>query len=263
MGILFPSFSDAFRVWNLFNIDTFELLQGQFHPEDMTMDIGSTYNEKFSLNRQHAISQFLHGEVETISFRSRFVATTVIEDLEDHLATLKSFVRRDDSLERPPILEFWVGNGSFNLFNNQTILQSLSGIAYHRPTFLGGLRHVEFTVNLREYKEATVEDLAIGNTRFHRAKFADYYEALAEREYGNPRLGDAIRKLHPDKPNIQTGNVIELPTQSKLRRTKLTQTSIPLQTGFDRKDTPQKVLRQNIFDARNRTKVSFVLREAI
>lgn len=263
MGLLTPSLSDFLRVWNLFNTDTFELLQGQFHPEDMTMEVGSAYNEKFSLNRQHAITQFLHGEVETISFRSRFVATTAIEDLEDHLATVKSFARRDDSLERPPVLEFWVGNGSFNLFNNQAILQSLSGITYHRPTFLGGLRHVEFTVNLREYKEAKVKDLAIGNTRFHRAKFADYYEALAEREYGNPQFGDVIRKLHPDKPNIQTGNVIELPTQSKLRRTKLTQTSIPLVGGFGRKETAQKALRRATFDSRNRSKVSFVLKEAI
>ena len=98
MGLLVPSIPDAFRVWNLFNIDTLELLQGQFHPEEMTMEVGSAYNEKFSLNRQYAITQFLHGEVETISFRSRFVATTEIEDLEGHLATLKSFARREDSL---------------------------------------------------------------------------------------------------------------------------------------------------------------------
>lgn len=258
-----PSLSDALRVWNLFNTDTFELIRGQFHAEDMTMEVSSAYNEKFSLNRQVAITQFLHGEVETISFRSRFVATTAVEDLEDQLAALKGFVRRDDALERPPVLEFWAGNGSFNLFNNQCILQSLSGIRYHRPTFFGGLRHVEFTVNLREYKEAALVNLAAGNTRFHRAKFADYYEALTQREYGTPRLGDAIRKLHPDKPNIQTGNVIELPTQSTLRRFKLTQTSIPLRTGFDRKATPQKILRQNVFDAHNRSKVSFVLKEAI
>lgn len=263
MGLLTPSLFDALRVWNLFNTDSKELLQGQFHPEDMTMDVSSSYNEKFSLNRQHAITQFLHGDVETISFRSRFVATTAIENLEDHLATLKSFVRRDDSAFRPPILEFSVGNGGFALFDNQCILKSLSGIRYHRPTFAGGLRHVEFTVNLREYKEATIKDLAIGNTRFHRAKFADYYEALTEREYGNPLLGDVIRKLHPDKPNIQTGNVITLPTESKLRRTKITQTSIPLLTGFGRPETAQKALRRRIFDARNRSKVSFVLKEAI
>ncbi len=263
MGLLLPSISDLPRVWNLFNTDSLRLLRGQFHPEVMTMDVSSSYNEKFSLNRQLAITQFLHGDVETISFRSRFVATTAIEDLEDHLQTLKSFVRRDESLQRPPILEFWVGNGSFNLFNNQCILKSLSGIRYHRPTFAGGLRHVEFTVNLREYKEASIQNLAIGNTRFHRAKFADYYEALTEREYGNPLLGDAIRKLHPDKPNIQTGNTIELPTASTLRRTKITQTSIPLQTGFGRKDTAQKLLRQRVFDSHNRSKVSFVLKEAI
>lgn len=263
MGFVIPSLSDALRVWNLFNTDTFELVRGQFHPEDLTMDISTAWSEKFGLNREHPIVQFLHGEVETISFRSRLVATTLIEDLEDDLDKLKSFARYDESLGRPPILEFWFGSGSFNLFRQPCRLTGLNGISYKRPTFFGNLRHVEFTINLREIKEFSLEGPTIGNTRYHRAVEGDYYEYLTQREYNNPLLGDAIRKIHPDQPNIQTGDVIELPTASKLRKTKITQTSIALQDGFGRKESPQRSLRLAEFERHNRTKVSHVILEQI
>lgn len=258
-----PSIPDALRVWNLLNLDTGALVKGQFHPEDATMDISTAWSEKFGLNREHPIVQFLHGEVETFSFRSRYVATTSAENLENELDNLKGFARVDEALDRPPILEFWFGNGTFSTFRNPCRLTGLSGIRYHRPTFFGGLRHVEFTVNLREIKEFTLEGPAVGNTRFHRAKDADYYEGLAEREYGNPLLGDAVRKIHPELPNIQVGDTIELPTASKLRKVKITQTSIPLQDGFNRQESPQRTLRLQEFERHNRVKVSHTIVEQI
>ena len=258
-----PSIPDALRIWNLFNTDTNELIKGQFHPEDLTMDISTAWSEKFGLNREHPIVQFLHGEVETISFRSRLVATTSAENLEDELDNLKGFARYDETLGRPPILDFWFGDGSFNLFRNLCRLTGLTGITYRRPTVLGALRHVEFTINLREVKEFSLEGPAVGNTRFHRAKQADYYEGLAEREYGDPLLGDAVRKIHPELPNIQIGDTIELPTASKLRKTKITQTSIALEDGFGRQESPQRTLRLQEFDRHNRTKVSHVILEQI
>lgn len=258
-----PSISDALRIWNLFNLDTGAWIKGQFHPEDATMDISTMWSEKFGLNREHPIVQFLHGEVETFAFRSRYVATTSAENLEDELDNLKGFARYDETLGRPPILEFWFGNGTFATFRNPCRLTGLTGINYHRPTFLGGLRHVDFSVNLREIKEFTLEGLTVGNTRFHRAKEADYYEGLAEREYGNALLGDAVRKIHPELPNIQVGDTIELPTASKLRKTKITQTSIPLQDGFGRQDSPQRTLRLHEFERHNRVKVSHVILEQI
>lgn len=258
-----PSIPDALRIWNLYNTDTQELIKGQFHPEDLSMDISTAWSEKFGLNREHPIVQFLHGQVETVSFRSRLVATTSAEDLEADLDKLKSFARFDESVGRPPILDFWFGSGSFNLFRNPCRLTGLSNISYKRPTFSGNLRHVEFTVNLREIKEFSLEGPTVGNTRYHHAKEADYYEGLSEHEYNNPLLGDAIRKIHPELPNIQTGDVITLPTASKLRKVKITQTSIALQTGFGRQESPQRSLRLAEFDRHNRKKVSHVILEPI
>ena len=256
--MLKPSLNDALRVWSLLNLDTFETVSGQFHAEELTHDVGSAYSEKFALNRQHAITQFLHGEVEQYSFRSRFHATTVIEDAEAPLNMLKRWARRDESSSRPPVLEFWAGNG--HAFFVQCTMK-LSGITYDRPTWLGGLRHVTFTVTLREYKEFSLKGETVGNTRYHRSKRTDYYELLTEREYSDPMLGDVIRKIHPDKPNVQVGDVIMLPTASHLRKSRTTQTSIALQNGFGRKDSPQRTLRLAMFESRNRPRFSHTLVE--
>lgn len=257
MGFI-PSIYDYLRVWNLINYDTVETITGQFHPEGLTQNVGSAYSEKFALNREHPVVQFLHGEVETVTFRGRFHATTVVEDVVEILEKLKSWARRDDSLERPPVLGFWAGDSLWGYLVECTM--GLSNIAFDRPTLVGGLRHVTFQVNLREYKSYSIEAGTVGNTRYHRARAFDYYESLALLEYGDPMVGDVIRKLHPEKPNIQVGDVIELPTASKLRKTKTEPTSIPFQNGFGRKASPQRTLRLETFEARNRTKVSFVVK---
>lgn len=256
---VWPSGPDALRVWNLFNWDTLEEIRGQFHAEELAGEVASAYSEKFSLNRQHAITQFLHGEVETLSFRARLYAATAAEEAQTEFDKIKSWARRDESLGRPPVLEFWAGDGLYAYFV-RCILQSVSGIAYDRPTFFGGLRHVTFTLNLREYKDYSIEATPPGDTRYHRARLGDYYEMLTYREYGDPMLGDVIRKIHPTKPNVQVGDTIKLPSAKKLRTSKTTQTSIPLETGFGRKATPQRDLRVYMFAKRNRSLVSYVLR---
>lgn len=256
-----PSLPDALRVWILINTDTGELLRGQFHGEDMTQEIGSAYAEKFGLNREHPIVQFLHGEVESVSFHSRMYAARSVETLDADLAKLKEFARYNESLKRPPLLEFSFGRHHHPLRNLCRL--SLSGITYHRPTFFGGLRHVEFNVELNEVKPFSLEGTTIGNTRFARARQGDYYESLAQTEYGDPLLGDHIRKLHPSIPNVQIGDTIELPTASKLRKVKITQTSIALQDGFGRTESPQRTLRIAEFERHNRRKVSHVLVEQI
>lgn len=253
-----PSVSDYLRVWNLINYDTLETITAQFHAEELTQNVGSAYSEKFALNREHPVVQFLHGEVETVSFRGRLYAATFAEDVVEILEKLKSWARRDDDLERPPVLGFWAGDSLSAYLVECTM--GLSNITFDRPTFQGGLRHVTFTVGLREYKSYSLEGDTVGNTRYHRAREFDYYESLAQLEYGDPMVGDVIRKLHPTKPNIQVGDVITLPTASKIRKTKTEPTSIPLETGFGRKDTPQRNLRLHMFEQRNRTKVSFVVK---
>ncbi len=243
-------------------------VEGQFHAEGLTEEVSSEYSEKFALNRQNPLTQFVHGNTETITFTGRlFAARAFVESVDDQLKKLKSWVRRDAVTGRPPLLSFSLGDGHVEM--EKCVLQSLSGITYERPTAFGALRHVTFTVNLRKFTDFALPKFQLpgvgalgspfGDTRFHTARRGDYYESLTELEYGDALLGDLIRRRNPDKPNIQIGDVIALPSASTIQGQRVTQQSVALKTAFDRQPTPQRDLRVDIFKRRDRSLRSFVL----
>jgi hypothetical protein len=265
---LFPNL----KVWHLQSQFDGAEVSGQFEALDLSENLSTAYADQWSLGRRAPIAQWLHGELETITFTAKFYDTRTQILFGDPfevsglgaLDKLKEWVRPHSTLGHPEVLTFWVGDGSFAFFINCTV-QSLGGIKYDRPTIFGGLRGFEAQITLREYVPYSLEDGQQSplESRYHRAKSGDYYEALTQREYGNPQLGDIIRKRNPTKPNLQVGDVVKLPDISAIRKDKVEQKSIALQTGFGKKTTPQKDLRIYMFDARNRKKVSHVIREPI
>ena len=259
---LFPNF----KTWHLANTEDGSEIEGQFEALDLTENIGTAYADNWSLGRRAPISQWVRGELETFTFTAKFYDPRSLFgwDGVDILAKLKEWARPNKSVGHPDILEFWVGDGSWAWLVRCTI-QSLGGIKYDRPTMFGGLRGFEATITLREYVAYSLEDgqQSPFESRYHRAKQADYYESLCQREYGNANLGDIIRKRNPTKPNLQVGDVVKLPDISAIRKDKVEQKSIALQTGFGKKVTPQRTLRIAMFDARNRKKVSHVILEDI
>lgn len=249
------------REWFLMNHDSGEELQGQFVAESVTENIGATYAERFALNSQHAIAQFVHGNTDTISFRGRFFLTSELfgksDDPYEKLSLLKSWVRRDDKLKRPPLLMFWIGDAHVGF--HYCVIEQISGIEYQAPTSMGSLRDVAFGVELRRWEPWSLEVEEAPETRYHRARKADYYEMLTLREYGDPMMGDIIRKRHPTKPFIQIGNTIKLPSSDAIAKELVEPKSLALYQAFGRKDTAAKRRRQEVFDARNTTKTSFVV----
>ncbi len=248
------------KAWHLSNEDQLEIIQGQFHAENLTEDVSATYADHFTINRQHAITQFVHGNVETLTFQGLLFAKDAddVRRVRDTIRQLKSWVRRDDSVGRTPILSFWAGDGHAEL--QSCVMDSISNIRYEEPTDTGALRKVSFNISLRQYTPFSLTTEGVFETRYHRARQADYYEALCEREYGDPDLGDIIRKRHPTKPNIQTGDIIKLPSIEAIRNDVVTQTSIPLQTAFGRKNTPQRARMRDMFTSRNIPFTSHVLK---
>lgn len=253
---LFPTL----RSWYLMNNDTFQIMQGQFEPVDLTKEVGANFAEHTALNRTKNILQFLNQKSDIITFEAvMYDRDSLIGSSEDDFALLESWAKADEAFNnRLPILTFWVGTGWQMM---DCVIESLSGIKFGRPTWFGNMRNVSCTVTLRAYNEFSLEETALFETRYHRARVRDYYEMLTYREYGNALLGDVIRKRHPTKPNIQTGDVIKLPSVEALRKEKVTQKSIPLQTAYSKKPTPQRDLRRYMFEQRNRPYVSHVIIE--
>lgn len=253
---LFP----AQDVWFLQNVQNAERLEGQFPPISVTRELGNEWAEHTAISRQNAILQFLHGKVETVSVQVRLYARDILfNHVEDDLKKLEEWKTPSPLYKNaPPVLSFWLGDG--HLFVD-CIIDSLSGITYGRPTGQGALRDVTLTINLKAYKKFSIEDTGDFETRYHRARERDYYELLTQREYGNALIGDVIRKRHPTQPNLQVGDVVKLPSIESLRNKRVEPKSIPLQTAYGKKDSPQRRLRLQSFEDHNQSYVSHVLKD--
>lgn len=252
---LFPNF----RTWHMINVDTGETLRGQYEAAGISENVGVTYGEHTSLNRQNAALQFLHGNADTLSFQARIFASHAFQSVKGELERLKAWTRRQDREARPPIIIFWIGDASVYI---ECVIDSLSDISYDRFGFSGEIRGATLTVNLRQYVPFSIEGGEPAETRYHRARRRDYYEGLTWREYGNALLGDVIRKRHPTKPHILAGDIIKLPSLAAIRRERVTPRSLALQGAYEKRDTPQRQRLREMLDSRNRTYVSHELLEA-
>lgn len=240
------------EAWVIEDVEVGERVQGQFPPLDISEEIGVTYGESYTLNRQSAILQFLHGNARTISFTGRLFAAHRLEDITKPLQILQAWAKRDIQQERPRTLIFWVGDGTLAM---RCVLESLSDITYRTFRNDGSPRDIVFTVNLLEYVPFSLAEME-SDTRWHRARLHDYYEWLAQREYGDPMKGVIVRNDHPTKRVLQPGEVVKLPSPAKMLGRVAEPVSVSLEGAFDREESPQRTLRIAIFDRRNRDYVS-------
>ncbi len=234
-----------------------EKVQGQF-PITPNKNIGSKFASHGALNRKTPIVQFLSGASDKISFAARFFARDMFfSGVQDSLDQLEAWAKPDETLRRPHILSFWVGDGHLGM--SSCYIESL-GESYQQPNVLGAIRDVTITINLVEYTDFNLEGIALGETLYYRAKERDYYELLAQSQYGNALLGDVIRKRHPDKKNIGVADIIKLPSIEIIRKESVTPKSLQLQTAYGRRETDQRALRLKMFERRQRTHYSHVLK---
>ena len=193
--------------WWILNTDTGETVHGQYTTE-VTSGVSATYAENFALNRQTPVTQFLHGNTETLTFQGRFYASFVFQEVTKQSKKLQQWTRRDPLLGRPPVCYFWIGNQYAEM--QSCYLQAVN-IKYDRATKLGQPRGATVSVNLRAYTPYSLNDVASFDTRYHLAKPGDSFEKLAAREYANPMLGIQLRQNHPELRHITPGDIIKLP----------------------------------------------------
>lgn len=254
---LASQFIPNMKVWSLRNLDSDEVVQGQFEAQNVSEQITTTWAQHTSLNRENAISQFVHGNSDQVSFSSRFFKNNAFDTTpEEKLKKLKSWAKIDPSVRRPPILQFWVGDGHL------TVDCYISGIAidYGRPEMFGGLRDVTFNMSLNQFSSFSIDDEGVTDTIYVRAKERDYYELIAFYQYGNPLIGDIVRKDHPTLQRLDPGEIVKFPSIEGIRSKEVTQTSTALKTAFGKRDTPQKRLRIAFFESRSGSYVSHLLK---
>lgn len=248
-------------VWNLRNLDDGSEIEGQFPPEDPTLDLGTTYAQHTTLNRQNPIIMFLHGDADTFSFAATFYALHGDDNMPDkQIKTLMSWRQRDPTLARPPRVAFTLGN---IIPFPEAVITNLGRISFTEPKPDGGVRGVSLRVDLLRYTKFSLDTSPEPETRYHRAKEGDYFEMLAWQEYRAPMLGDIVRREHPDKLLLVEADVVRLPSYGAIKSSVVRPHSIPFFRGFTSKDTATRRLRQDEFERHDRTYASAIIPEGL
>jgi hypothetical protein len=141
----------------------------------------------------------------------------------------------------------------------QCVLTGVSNIKFDRFTASGGVRGVTCDLSLQEFQPFKLDDKPT-DTRYHRARRREYMELLAVREYGDPMIGDIIRKLHPTSQVLEIGDVVKLPSAEKLATNTVEPKSTALKGIFNRKPSPQKTLFQDTMEAKSKVAFYSLLR---
>lgn len=248
-------------VWHMRNLDDGSELEGQFPPEDPTLNLSSTYGQHTTLNRENPIIQFLHGDADTFSFTARYYAMHANDNMPTkQFATLASWRLRDPTLARPPRVAFTLGN---IIPFPEAVIVGLGNISYSEPKQDGDIREVSLRVDLLRYTKYSLLTTPEPETRYHRARTGDYFELLGWQEYRDPMLGDIIRRDHPDKTELTEGDVVRLPSYGAVKGSIVKPASIPFFKAYTSKNTATRRNRIQAFEDRDLDYVSAIIPEGL
>lgn len=273
--------------WILANIDTGEELEGDFEAQNITRDVSASYAEHHTLNRQSPITQFLHGNTDTLSFEGRFFMDPAILSLSglpfagpvsrflsdgtdtrfslrpgEKLKKIEEWVGIDADLQRPPIVQFSVGDGELS---QVSYIESVTNIRYDRPLITGEVRGVTFVVNLKKFIPFDI-DLAeqpAPESRYAHVKEGEYYELLAQLEYGVPMLGVVVQQRNPTAAILEEGDVVKLPSLRAIQSQQVNPSSIAFTNLNSKQPSAQKTLKNLVLDRLNRDRYSAIVPEGI
>lgn len=257
----------ALKTWTLKNVDTGDIIQGQFPAEEVTMDgVGSNFIQIPALNRANSIIQFINGKTPTLTVSSRFYRRDFTDDAPvDKIEKLKSWATMDALAAtagirlRPPTLTFYLGDGLG--LQMDCVMTDCANIKYSEPNALGGMREVTFEMKFLQVggaQTAAPGEKEVLDTRYVHCKSDDYYEKICNIEYGNPMLGVIIRQRNPTMGLLQTGDIIALPAAAGVAGSTPATQSLSLVNSYGKKSTPQKQLRLQYFNSRNRPYTAFI-----
>lgn len=206
--------------WNIKNLDTGEVLNPPY-PIDggVKVTAGSNLAKQGRRGMEDPLVQWTGGKGQEWSFQ----AVLWSEDRTDIVSTkLRKFIaltQKDSKLDRPPICSFSVGA----VFSEVVLVESVDPeISDLRPD--GEAREVRLNFHLVKYVPFTqkrIDPSRPVKESFYLVATSEEasYEAIARRFYGNPLLGDLLRRRHPHMPGAPTvGKIVKVPSRTIILR---------------------------------------------
>jgi hypothetical protein len=207
--------------WQMKNLDSGEVLLPPYPiaEEGLRIRIGGVYVDQPRFGFQNPITQWTAGVLRTITFGSVLFTNDSTESVLAEFSKFEKLAIQDKNLGRPPIVIFDHGNWMQEMVMVESIDPDVPPI---RPD--GQPRQVILNFTLRRYKPFSQKQ--IDPTKPKKESYflvvrgvEKSYEAIARNFYGDPLLGDRLRKRHPDMPMEPTvGAKISIPAKSIIRQ---------------------------------------------
>ena len=203
--------------WELKDLDHNAKLLPQFPIEDVSVTVGGELVDQGRVGFQDAITNWVRGRSRVVTFQTALFSRHKDEGVfvQAWMDDIIALATKDEELGRPPICLFTLGNA----LSEVVLVESAD------PTIVSVLKdgypqEVRFNITLRRYVPFSQQQ--IDPTKPQKESFyliasqaEQSYEAIARRYYGDPLLGDRLRKRHPDYPFAPVvGNVVRVPARS-------------------------------------------------
>lgn len=209
--------------WSFRNLDTDELWRPQFPmPEGgVSLTIGGNLVKQNRFGEQDPIIHWTHGQPKDMRFTGMLYArhTGESDDVQDLFDSLKLLAIKDKDLGRPPIVMFTFGSRESEVVLIERVDPTIVSVDKD-----GFTKEIRFDISMTRYvpfSQSQIDPTKPAKESFYLVASAaeQSYEAIALRRYGNPLLGDRIRKRHPQEPFApRVGSIVHIPPKSIVLR---------------------------------------------
>ena len=228
----------------------------QFKPINFTENQAANWASSSSLGRDNPILQYNSGDQVVYEFEAQFWAETEADAIETIIEALRNARRRDDNLGRPPLWNFNWGS----IISDNVVVKSVGDIRYSDVRPDGTARGANCRITLWKYEQTDIiltdPNKPLPSTYYRPAKVGEIWEQVALREYGDPLLGDALRRMNPQLhvPGDKPATVLALLPVSRFQGIAIEPYSIPLQ-----RTTAGIAARKAMWDKRSQSRGSAIV----
>lgn len=204
--------------WSITNLDTNEELLPPYPLDDdgVGFTVGGVYAEEQRFGFQDPLTQWTSGKLRTMRFTSVLFAQDSTDDITNEFERFIKLAEKDESLGRPPICVWNLGS----FISEVVMVESVDPVIPPVRPEDGTPRRVTLNFTLRRYVPFSQKQIdptkPTKESYFLIARRTEAnYERIARTFYGDPMLGDRLRKRHPEEPFLPSvGAVVSIPPKS-------------------------------------------------
>lgn len=179
------------------------VITGQFTPTEFRISgQGSNVPDFGGFSRENPLIQWVGGTAQAITFKARFFSEHAFDSTaEEKLEQMQLLRKCMEPMGRPPLLRFFWGSAIPG--GMECILESLGDIEFDEIRPDGSIRGVTFSPTFKKYTPPRLERIVISTmerTPVHNVRDGETYEMIAQRQWGDPMLGVALREENPRYP---------------------------------------------------------------